>query len=298
MLSLEEFIIEVYCCVDDHLRAISQGKRFRSRGFEPALSDAEVITMEVVGEFLGIDTDKGIFEYFHRHWFHFFPNLGSRTTWLRHGANLWYWKQKLQQMLSKKLNAFSDQVHLVDGLPIPVCRFKRALFSNVFRGEAAYGYCASKGEKFYGFRGHLLISLSGAITSFSLTAANVDERDALRELLQGIRGLLIGDKGYISAALHEELLSQGIDLETALRENMEDDRDPRFVKLLVSLRRQIETVIGQLCERFHIERVRARDLWHITSRLYRKLLGHTVALFINHLHGSEEPLQFEGLVEA
>jgi len=298
MLSIEEFIIEVYCLVDDHLRTISQGRRVRSRGFDPALSDAEVITMEIVGEFLGVDTDKGIFEYFHRHWLHFFPKLGSRTTWLRHGANLWYWKKRLQQVLASKLGASDDQVHLVDGLPIPVCRFKRAFFSKVFRGEAAYGYCASKDEKFYGFQGHLLISLSGAITSFSLTAANGDERDVLWELVQGIRGLIIGDKGYISAPLHEDLLLEGIDLETALRENMKDDRDPGFVKMLVSVRRQIETVIGQLCERFHIEKVRARDLWHITSRLYRKLLGHTVALFINHLHGSEEPLQFDGLVEA
>lgn len=152
--------------------------------------------------------------------------------------------------------------------------------------------------KFYGFQGHLLISLTGAITSFSLTTANVDEREALWELLRCIRGLIIGDKGYISAPLHEELISDGIDLQTDLRENMKDDRDPGFVKLLVSVRRQIETVIGQLSERFHIERVRARDLRHITSRLYRKLLGHTVALFINHLHGSEEPLLFDGLVGA
>jgi IS5 family transposase len=298
MLSIDEFIIAVYCCVDDHLQAISKGKRLRSRGFDPALSDAEVITMEIVGEFLGIDTDKGIFEYFHRHWRHFFPRLGTRTTWARQGANLWYWKQRLQQMLARRLDAFADPIHLVDGLPIPVCRFKRAFFSKGFRESAAYGYCASKGEPFYGFQGHLLISLSGAITAFSLTAANVDEREALWELLQDIRGLLIGDKGYISKPLHEELLSRGIDLETALRENMKDDRDPRFVKRLVSVRRQIETVIGQLSERFHIEKVRARDLWHMTSRLHRKLLGHTVALFINHLHGSKEPLQFDRLVEA
>jgi len=40
-------------------------------------------------------------------------------------------------------------------------------------------------------------------------------------------------------------------------------------------RRLIETVIGQLTERFHIEKVRARDTWHQCSRFWRKLLAHT-----------------------
>ena len=43
-------------------------------------------------------------------------------------------------------------------------------------------------------------------------------------------------------------------------------------------RRRIETVIGQLSERFHLERVRARDRWHLTQRVSRKLLSHTVGM--------------------
>jgi len=31
----------------------------RSLGFQTKLNDAEVITMEIVGEFMGKDTDKG-----------------------------------------------------------------------------------------------------------------------------------------------------------------------------------------------------------------------------------------------
>lgn len=72
MLSIEDFIIEIYCRTDDSLKEISRGIKLRSRGFPPSLSDSEVITMEIVGEYLGIDTDKGIWEYFRRHWSHFF----------------------------------------------------------------------------------------------------------------------------------------------------------------------------------------------------------------------------------
>lgn len=297
MLSLENFIIAVFCMVDDALKLMTQGQRLRQRGFAPALTDSEVITLEIVGEFLGIDTDKGIWEYFRRHWQPLFPKLSSRTQFLRQAADLWACKLALQRGLAEDLGAFTETVHLVDGLPIAVCGFKRALRSRVFRGVADFGHCAAKGETFYGFRGHLLISLQGVITAFSLTPANGSEREALWEMLPGIKGLLIGDKGYLSADLQAQLRRYGIDLQTALRENMPDVRSKDEVKVLMRTRRLVETVIGQLSERFHIERVRARDAWHQTSRIARKLLSHTVAVFLNLLHG-RAPLQFDGLVAA
>lgn len=58
MYSMDEFIIAVFCCVDDELRAVMQGRRMRHGGFAPSLSDAEVLTMEIVGEYRGLDTDK------------------------------------------------------------------------------------------------------------------------------------------------------------------------------------------------------------------------------------------------
>ena len=83
----------------------------------------------------------------------------------------------------------------------------------------------------------------------------------------------------------------GIELQTALRSNMQDSRDPAWVKLLQRMRRLIETVIGQLVERFSIEKVWARDRWHVTSRLNRKLLAHTLCRWLNR--HSAQPLQFD-----
>ena len=123
----------------------------------------------------------------------------------------------------------------------------------------------------------------------------MDERDVCPELVGKIKGLLLGDKGYIRPELKEELAKQAVYLETPLRDNMEDDRPKDFLKWLASTRRLIETVIGQLTDRFHIERVRARDKWHQISRFWRKLLAHTMCIKIN-LSFNNEPLQFERLV--
>ena len=43
----------------------------RYEGVKPALSDSEVITIEIVGEFLGMDEDKAIWEFFKTHYLHF-----------------------------------------------------------------------------------------------------------------------------------------------------------------------------------------------------------------------------------
>ena len=101
-------------------------------------------------------------------------------------------------------------------------------------------------EKYYGFKGHLVMSLEGVITGFSLTPANGSERDALWSAASDITGLLIGDKGYLGNDLQQALLDWGIDLQTAKRSNMKDSRDRHWVKLLVKTRRLVETSSREL----------------------------------------------------
>jgi hypothetical protein len=48
-MPLEAFIIWVYCWVDENYIEILGETKIRKRGFEPALSDIEFITMEIVG---------------------------------------------------------------------------------------------------------------------------------------------------------------------------------------------------------------------------------------------------------
>ncbi len=80
-----------------------------------------------------------------------------------------------------------------------------------------------------------------------------------------------------------------------MRSNMNDERPPAWMQLLQRVRWLVETAIGQLSERFNLEQVWVRDMWHLTSRLNRKLLAHTVCAWLNCFSG-REPLQFDDLV--
>lgn len=52
-MSIGDFIINVFCLVDDELKKMLIGRKLRTREPAPALEDSEVITIEIVGEFLG-----------------------------------------------------------------------------------------------------------------------------------------------------------------------------------------------------------------------------------------------------
>ena len=59
-MDLETFITAVFCLADDFVRDLTRAGRLRRRGPEPALADSEVLTIEAVGEFLGLDTDQAL----------------------------------------------------------------------------------------------------------------------------------------------------------------------------------------------------------------------------------------------
>jgi hypothetical protein len=209
---------------------------------------------------------------------------------------MWVIKQKLHEKTLFLLSSHEIKIHVVDGFPLPVCHFGRAHFCKTFKNEAAYGYCAAKKETYYGFKGEILIDERGLICGFTFAGANIDERNLLWDITGNINNLLIGDKGFISENLKEELKRErNINLETPLRSNMEETRSSDFLRAIFTKRKLVETVISQLCQRFKIQKIKTRDLWHFSNRFIRKILSHTIASFINIKEG-KNPLNFERLV--
>jgi len=273
-MGLEDALITLSLLVDNAYKVVTFGGRLRQRGPGPRLSDVEVLTMEIFGEQQGRHDDASIHRYFDGHWRHFFPNLGSYQSFGRQCAAL----SVIKQRILDRLFPASGSLHIVDGFPIPVCRPCRGNRCRIFQDEAAWGYCATKKEHFYGLRGHLVIDLAGTVVAFTVTAANVDERDVVPNLYGKLHGLLIGDKGFISIDLKAEAAGHDLDLQTPLRKNMPDHRDPGVVAWLMRLRRTVETAIGKLSDMFAAQTTKARDLRSFVNRMARKLLAYNFSL--------------------
>lgn len=293
-MTLDDYMLTVFCLVDDQLKALHLDN-VRQRGFAPQLSDSEIITIELVGEFLGLDQDTQLFWYFRRHHADAFPALCHvhRTTFLRQAANLWAVKQRLQQHLAGLLTA-DDPLWHVDSMPVHACQFARAPYCQRFAGVAAFGKDHVIRQTFYGFRLHLRTSRDGIIEAAVLAPANVAETEIVRELEPPVGSLGIGDRGYWSPSLMTELAQGGIRL-LAPYKSKQRDPQPQQSRLLRGLHWLIETVNGQLAGRFGVKHTWARDLWHLCSRIVRKILSHTIAAWIN-VSLRHRPLDFASLV--
>lgn len=298
-MDLEEFMIAVYCLVDEllgELRADPDWARVRRRGPAPTLDDAEVLTMEVVGEFLGLDQDAAIYRYFRREQPSVFPALARihRTTFARQAANLWVVKEQLWGRLLDRV-PHDPALSCIDSVPTPVCRFGRAYTCARFRGQAAFGRDTGSKATIYGFRHHLRITWPGVVAALSVAPANVHDRDLVPELVEGAVGDVIGDRNYWDPRLTAELAPAGIRLRAPFKKRATDP-DPAGSRVLTRVRWRIETVAAQLVERFHLKRLWARDAWHLTSRVLRKVLSHTLAVGLCVERGYP-PLQFARLLD-
>ena len=298
-MDLETLIVAVFCLVDDFVRDLCRDRRLRQRGPTPVLADSEVLTAEIIGEFLGLDTDRGLHTYFRRHFGHLFPRLREvhRTTFLRQAANLWAVKLALWRHLAAATRR-DPALALIDSLPVPACRFARAHRCRSLRGLSAFGYDALAHQTYYGFRLHLRVTWPGVITAAALAPANEADRAVAPQLLAGLAGLAgwaLGDKGYWSPALRAELAPAGLELLAPRRGGR--SVSSRWPAWLVQTRRRIETVLSQLTERFHAKRTRARDEWHLMVRWLRKLASHTLAVLLCQRAGLA-PLAFAQLLRS
>jgi hypothetical protein len=292
-VDLNTFIVAVFYEVDNWLAG--QNKKLRRRGPEPTLSDSEVLTMEIVGEFLGIDDENGLYAYFRRYYAEWFPALWEvhRTTFTRQMANLWVAKERLWRELLGRID-FDPAISLVDSFPVPTCRFARAYRCRLLPEESAFGYDEMNKQTFYGLRAHLRLCWPGVIVGMSLAPADAHDLSVAEELLEGAKGWALGDRNYWSPRLFEQF-SEEQELELlAPYKSKKPEKEP-WPRWLVQKRRRIETVFSQLVERYNAKKRWARDRWHLTSRWLRKVLSHTVAVYFCQRVGLS-PLSFAELL--
>ena len=247
-MTIDDFIITVFCLTDDFLTDYLDGERLRRRGPKPTVADSVVLTCELVGEFLSYDTDSSIFTYFRRHHAELFPKLLEvhRTTFGRQASNLWKMKERLHKYLQDQIDG-DPLVSIADSFPVPVCRFARAYRCQRLAPEAAYGYDEMQKQTFYGLRGHVAITWPGVIQSAELAPANTHDTKVAPHVLSEARGWALADRNYWSPDLFRRLKAGALSLLTPFKSRkISDDKEAekRWSGRLTRLRRRPSCLDG------------------------------------------------------
>ncbi len=294
----DTFIITVYCLVVETYQMVKERYKIRRGGFQPTLTDEEVITMEICGAYFKLHADKDLFDYFHTHYLNFFPHLRDRPSFVRQAANLWQVKTAIWRLIVERSGQAESPLQVIDTLPLPVCTYTRSGRDRCFKTLADYGHCAAKQMDYYGFKLGLRVSSKGMITHFPLLSARAHDVNHTNALVEGFAGLCPADKGFIDPFRQPLLLDRyGVKIVTPARSNMKEEHPQALRKFCSRIRKIVETVGSHLTERFAVAKIRVHDLWHFQHRLIRKVLSHTVMVFLN-LQLKREPLDLDGLVTA
>lgn len=296
--NFDDFCLWMYCMVDDMYKQVAPHCRPAKRGPAPICSDSELLTLALVGECRGWDMETELLSCWHDY-SRLFPHLPSQSRFNRRRRNLAQAFNMIRMGVLGLLDLANDRQCALDSVPVAVVKFHRAPCAT--REWAAcgarYGTVSTKKEKIYGYKLHLLTTLSGVILDFELVRANAADVGVGQELLERHSDLtVVADKAYISEPLAEWLRTQsGIELLTLRRSNQRRQL-PRWVSKLINQARQIiESVNGQLEGQFKLERNHAHTLRGLCARLYTKLAAHTLCIHLNRLLGNADFLRIKQL---
>ena len=269
-------ILKLFCDVDDFCQWLAtreQAKLLgvtRQRGPAPRMSMSEVITILIHFHQSHYRDFKAYYrQHVSEHMRSEFPALVSYTRFVELipsalPAICLYLRVRFGQ---------GTGVAFIDSTPLAVCHNRRIGRHRVFaematRGKSSMGW-------FYGFKLHLIVNDQGELLAVQLTPANIDDRKPVPQMSKSLWGKLVGDRGYLSQKLFEQLFAQGLQLITPLRKNMRNRLVLLQDKLLTRKRFIIETIIDQLKNISQIEHTRHRSTTNFLVNLIAGLIAYT-----------------------
>jgi len=220
----------------------------------------------------------------------FFPGLNERSRYNRRKRDLCRVLLALRASLQLVLEAWHvEETAVIDSAPVPCVSYKRSKQASDFAGSASYGVCSSKAIKYFGYKFHSVVSLTGLIMGFLFTPASCYDNQPVVELLASFAHRLqhlLGDGAYNDAALQLVLeQSYALRLLAPVKSTQPPKRSPQAQKQLNRLRLICETVNAQLQEQLHLSRHYAKSTWGLMTRVAAKVTAHSVGMTVNSLLG-------------
>jgi hypothetical protein len=276
----ERQLVSIFCEIDDFCKEldknISQSLLSKPtkgrRGPDCCLSISEIMTVQILFQMIGYRNFKTFYTGFLKnYWANYFPNLPSynRFVELMH-RSIFPLTLFTQLKCGKKTG-----IYYVDSSCLPVCHLKRSRRHKTFDSVAQYGK-TSVGW-FFGLKIHVVINHHGELIAFKITKGNRHDSTSAQSLLESLRGLAFGDKGYIGKKLFDVLMKKGLKLITRKRKNMKEQLQlNNYEQQLLNQRGLIETVFNCMKNKYHVWHTRHRSVINALTHLMAALAAYVI----------------------
>lgn len=281
-------------CYDKQLRWCCQ--RHSNNSFEPSFTDEELLTIYIyVMLFEEKYKIKSIWRHatiYLRSWFPALPSYQAFNARLNRLAGVF--PGLAEYFLSKVDRETSEEISLMDSLPIMLCSAKRK--AKVARDLSDKGYCSTKGTHYYGVKLHVVARHACntlPVPEFvNLTPASTHDLTAVRPILHKLAGkALFGDKIYADQSLNEYLQQQDTSIytpvkrikgESELERKRKKAADDLFSKAVSTVRQSIESLFNWFIEKTNMQNgSKIRSEAGLLVHTFGKLAAACFLMYIN-----------------
>jgi hypothetical protein len=270
----EEALTVLFCLIDDAYTLLNpDGKRYERL---KRLSDSEVISLALLQQLRGVESERSFLRDTQRFFSHLFPGVVGLhpSSFHRRVRKLRRFLEPLRRQVVCELVGDPETL-LIDSTLLAALHPRQVAQSAGFPGAAWVRWGSFS---VYGVKLHLLCATNGVPISYEMTPANVAEVRLTEELLaeanlrDDLARRLFGDLAYRSEALGRTLVECGISLVTERADQH-------------GQRQRIEIALSSLKRVFGLGKTLATTLAGLATRIVAKICAYTYGFHINRLLG-------------
>lgn len=284
---ITNFVRILGICKDFSKNRVNELGNIPRCGVVPKFSDLEVIALSITAEAFAFDSENLLFHRLRNECKEDLPNLISRRQFNARRKFTARLAEEIRKAVAVAVDGTED-VFCVDSKPVKVCQRARASRCAMGRDNANaapdWGYCASQGLHYYGYKLHAVCGIRGVIHSYDMTAASVHDLHYLDDVRWEYHDcLMLADKGYLSTELQKNLFETvRISLEVPCRLNQKNWRPLSWT--YKRFRKRIETVFSQLNDNLMMMRNYAKQSCGLFTRITAKIAAMTFMQYVNFIN--------------
>lgn len=316
---LDTFLTAVYTAIDTFYQTEIAPALLPQGGPDPHMSDVEVLTLVVVGQWRG-SSERALLRWAAAQLRAWFPVQLSQSAFNRRVHHLGPVLTRLLIWLADQLGAGETPYQIADTTPVPLARQCRGERHRLYADTASIGRGGVDRSWYYGCKVLLLLTADGTITGFVLAPARTQDRWPLEAALSwrqsppaaprevadlppghakgGVRtgptgpcwwpgsvghrspGPILADTGFAGEAWQPWWAAV---LEQEVVTPV--DVDPVTRRTIGGWRQIIETVNSALAETLHLPFPRAKTDWGLVWRVTAKCVAFNLGIGLNRWLG-------------